>query len=141
MTDPPLLKHVLLSLTVVLVTNGIFVGSWFGGLDPGDELWPFAGIMWAPVGALILWRRPGNGVGMTTGTTMGVAAMFNPVRRRIQSLVDRRFNRSRCDAQRVMDDIVGSLRDRVDADEVVHGWLGAVDTTMQPDCVGVWGRI
>ena len=73
--------------------------------------------------------------------TLGVAASFNPVRRRVQVWVDRRFNRSRYDAERVMDDFAGSLRDRVDKDEVVEGWLGVVDQTMQPETIGVWLRV
>jgi hypothetical protein len=77
---------------------------------------------------------------VVAATTLGVAALFNPVRGRMQVWVDRRFNRSRYDAQRVMDEFAGSLRDRVDADEVVAGWLGAVDSTMQPASVGVWVR-
>ncbi len=77
---------------------------------------------------------------VVAATTLGMAALFNPVRRRMQIWVDRRFNRSRYDAQRVMDEFAGSLRERVDADEVVEGWLGVVDSTMQPAAVGVWVR-
>ncbi|MEX1126756.1 MAG: hypothetical protein WEE53_13940 [Acidimicrobiia bacterium] len=74
------------------------------------------------------------------GSTLAVAALFNPLRRRVQTWVDRRFNRSRYDAQKVMDDFAGSLRDRVDPDGVVEGWVGAVSETMQPSSVGVWVR-
>jgi hypothetical protein len=75
---------------------------------------------------------------MVAATTLGVAAMFNPVRRRVQGWVDRRFNRSRYDAQRVMDEFASSLRDRVDRVGIVSGWLGVVSETMQPSCMGVW---
>jgi hypothetical protein len=73
-------------------------------------------------------------------TTLAVAALFNPVRRRVQGWVDRRFNRSRYDAQRVMDDFAGSLRDQVDTEKVVQGWVGVVHETMQPTSVSVWVR-
>jgi len=73
-------------------------------------------------------------------STLAVAALFNPVRKKIQGWVDRRFNRSRYDAQRVMDRFAGSLRDRVDSEEVVDGWVGVVSETMQPASVGVWVR-
>ncbi|MGH8953150.1 MAG: hypothetical protein ACRDX9_17230 [Acidimicrobiia bacterium] len=73
-------------------------------------------------------------------STLAVAALFNPVRKRVQGWVDRRFNRSRYDAQRVMDRFAGSLRDRVDSDEVVEGWVGVVSETMQPASVAVWVR-
>jgi hypothetical protein len=77
---------------------------------------------------------------VVAATTLTVAALFNPVRRRVQDLVDRRFNRSRYDTQRVMDGFAGSLRDRVDSSEVVEGWVGVVAETMQPAAVGVWVR-
>jgi hypothetical protein len=77
---------------------------------------------------------------VVAATTLAVAALFNPIRRRMQVWVDRRFNRSRYDAQRVVDEFAGSLRDRVDPDDVVDGWLGTVDSTMQPAAVGVWLR-
>jgi hypothetical protein len=54
--------------------------------------------------------------------------------------VDHRFNRSRFDAQMVMDRFAGSLRDRVDSEEVVDGWVGVVAGTMQPAAAGVWVR-
>ena len=77
---------------------------------------------------------------VVAATTLGVAALFSPLRRRVQTLVDRRFNRSRYDAERVMDEFVGSLRDRIDPDSVVNGWIGVVDETMQPASLGVWVR-
>ena len=73
-------------------------------------------------------------------STLAVAALFNPVRKRVQALVDRRFNRSRYDTERVMEEFTGSLQDRVDPDGVVDGWVGVVTETMQPSSVGVWVR-
>jgi uncharacterized membrane protein YbhN (UPF0104 family) len=77
---------------------------------------------------------------VVAATTLGVAAIFNPLRRRVQVWVDRRFNRSKYDAERVMDEFAGSLRDEVDGDEVVDGWVQAVTETMQPSAMGVWVR-
>jgi hypothetical protein len=77
---------------------------------------------------------------VVAATTLGVAAVFNPLRRRVQVVVDRRFNRSRYDAERVMDDFAGSLRDRTDAGEVLDGWVEVVADTMQPSKVGLWVR-
>lgn len=74
------------------------------------------------------------------GSTLAVAALFNPVRKRVLRWVDRRFNRSRYDAQKVVDRFAGSLRDRVDSEEVIDGWVGAVTETMQPASAGVWVR-
>ncbi len=75
---------------------------------------------------------------MVAATTLGVAALFNPLRKRIQTWVDRRFNRSRYAAERVMDGFAGSLRARTDSNEIVDGWVGVVTETMQPCAVGVW---
>jgi hypothetical protein len=77
---------------------------------------------------------------VVAATTLGVATLFNPVRTRVQGWVDRRFNRSRYDMQRVMDGFAGSLRDQVDADQVVEGWVGVVSETMQPASVAVWTK-
>lgn len=76
----------------------------------------------------------------TAASTLAVAGLFNPVRRRVQNWVDRRFNRSRYDTQRVMDRFAMSLRDQVDSDEVVEGWVGVVSATMQPTMVAVWTK-
>jgi hypothetical protein len=94
-----------------------------------------AGVVWIP-SAL----RLGDSQLLVAGSTLAVAALFNPLRKRIRSLVDRRFNRSRYDAERVMDEFADSLRDRVDPDGVVEGWVGVVNGTMQPSTVGVWVR-
>ena len=77
---------------------------------------------------------------VVAATTLGVAALFSPLQRRVQSLVDRRFNRSRYDAERVMNGFAASLRDEVDSDSVVTGWEGVVVETMHPASVGVWVR-
>jgi len=73
-------------------------------------------------------------------STLAVAALFNPLRKRVQGWVDRHFNRSSYDTEQVMDEFAGSLRDEVDADEVVDGWIDVVEETMQPSSVGIWIR-
>jgi hypothetical protein len=74
----------------------------------------------------------------TAAATLAVAGLFNPVRRRVQGAVDRRFNRSRYDTQKVMDEFSGSLQGRVDSEGLVEGWLGVVSETMQPSAAAVW---
>ena len=73
-------------------------------------------------------------------STLGVFALFNPLRRRVQNAVDRRFNRSHHDSVRVMDHFSATLRDQLDADQVVDDWVGVVSETMQPVSVGLWLR-
>ena len=72
--------------------------------------------------------------------TLAAAALFSPVRRRVQRTVDRRFNRTRYDTQTVMDSFSDSLRDRMDATGLVDGWVGVVAETMEPNSMGVWVR-
>jgi hypothetical protein len=72
--------------------------------------------------------------------TLTVAGLFNPLRVRVQRVVDHRFNRSRYDAERVVDRFTGSLQEQVDPDEVVADWLGVVVETVQPASAGVWLR-
>lgn len=72
--------------------------------------------------------------------TLTVAALFNPVRSRVLRWVNRRFNRAIYQAEIVVEDFTESLRDTVDPDAVVDGWVDVVEVTMQPSAVGVWVR-
>lgn len=72
--------------------------------------------------------------------TLAVAAMFNPVRRRILRWVNRRFNRSTFQAELVVEGFTETLRDTVDPNVVVDGWVDVVEVTMQPSALGVWVR-
>ncbi|HET9259380.1 MAG TPA: hypothetical protein VFP42_04550 [Acidimicrobiia bacterium] len=81
---------------------------------------------------------PGESSLAVAGSTLAVAALFNPLRRTVQGMVDHRFNRSRYDAERVMSGFTGSLRDEVDPERVVGGWVSVVAETMQPAAAGVW---
>lgn len=83
---------------------------------------------------------PVEGEVAVAASTLAVAALFNPVRRRIRERVDRRFNRSRYDVQRVVESFGRGLRDEVDAGRVVDGCLDVVARTMQPVSSGVWLR-
>jgi hypothetical protein len=73
-------------------------------------------------------------------STLAVAAVFNPVRRRLQSVVDRRFDRARYDAARAVDAFAARLRDQIELDQVVGGLRDTVAATVAPTRVGVWLR-
>ncbi len=72
------------------------------------------------------------------GSTLAAAALVNPLRRRVQDRVDRRFNRSHFDAQRVAEGFAEDLANETDATQIVDGWLEVVSSTLQPKSVGVW---
>jgi hypothetical protein len=71
-------------------------------------------------------------------STLAAAALFNPLRRRVQKAVDRRFNRARYDADTTITAFTVHLRDAVDLDAVRADLLGAVHAALEPARASVW---
>jgi hypothetical protein len=117
----------LISRALVYATLTVILGLCYGGL------------------VLVLGQlfgRVGEGTPSwaVAGATLAVAALFQPVRRRIQAVVDRRFNRRRYDAARTIAAFSGRLRDEIDLDTLAAELLAVVDQTMQPTQASLWLR-
>jgi len=85
--------------------------------------------------------------GVTQGQTLAVAAstlaafaLFQPLRRRVQNAVDRRFDRARYDAQRIVDAFSEGLRGQVDLTQITSGVLDAVASAVRPRAEAIWLR-
>jgi hypothetical protein len=74
------------------------------------------------------------------GSTLAAAALFTPVRRRVQRIVDRRFNRARYDADRTIAAFAARLQDAVDLDTVTADLTGVVHTALEPAHMWLWIR-
>jgi hypothetical protein len=104
------------------------------------------GVLGAVFAGLILILQ-GLLTAFTQGQTIAVAfstlvvfALFQPVRRRVQRAVDRRFDRARYDADRTIQSLAGRLRAELDLTAVSQEIARTADAAVRPACVGVWLR-
>jgi hypothetical protein len=97
-------------------------------------------------GAVLVLGQLFGGVGERTpswavaGATLAVAALFQPARRRIQTAVDRRFNRRKYNAAQTIQAFSTRLREQIDLDTLSTELLAVVDQTMEPTQVSLWLR-
>jgi hypothetical protein len=93
----------------------------------------YAGLVLLATGVLKVHSTVG-----VAAATLVAAALFNPVRRRVQKQVDRRFNRARYDAERTVAAFAARLKDAVDLDAVRDDLAAVVQTTLEPAHLWVW---
>jgi hypothetical protein len=102
------------------VVTGLLIGVYAGVITFTTRVLPFT----SPAGV--------------AASTLVAAALFNPLRRRVQRLVDRRFNRARYDAGKTVAAFASRLRDEVDLDSIRDDLAGVVRNTLEPAHVSVW---
>jgi hypothetical protein len=117
----------LISRALVYATLSVVLGLGYGGLVLA------LGQLFGTVGA----RTPSWVVAVAA---LAVAALFQPARRRIQALVDRRFNRRKYDAAKTLEAYSARLRDQLDLDTLASELQAVVDQTMQPTTTSLWLR-
>jgi hypothetical protein len=75
---------------------------------------------------------------VTVLSTLAIAALFGPVRQRVQMAIDKRFFRRKYDAARILAGFGANVRDEVDLERLSGHLIGVVAETMQPASVGLW---
>jgi hypothetical protein len=117
-----LINRTLVYGLVTAVLAGIYAGAvlvlgqLFGGIGTEPPTWAVA------------------------GATLAAAALFQPARRRIQAVVDRRFNRRKYNAAKTIQAFSTRLRDQIDLDTLSAELLAVVDQTVQPTRASLWLR-
>jgi len=118
---------IIINRTLVYGTlTATLVGVYFGGIVLLQRLF-------------LVFTREQSTLAVVASTLV-IAALFNPLRRRIQAFIDRRFYRSKYDARKTLEAFSAKLRDETDLDALSDDLVGVVRETMQPDHVSLWLR-
>jgi hypothetical protein len=130
-----ILKHRLYDIDL-LINRTLVYGMLTGTL----ALMYFGGVTVTQAIFRTLTGQEGQPQLVIVASTLVIAALFTPLRRRIQSFIDRRFYRRKYDARKTLEAFSAKLRDETDLDALSDALLGVVRETMQPAHVSLWLR-
>jgi hypothetical protein len=124
-----ILRHNLFDIDVI-INRTLVYGALTGTL---------AGVYFSVV-VLLQRLLPAQTQLTTVLSTLLIAALFSPLRRRIQSDIDRLFYRRKYNAEQTLAAFNATTRDEVDLDRLSEALLGIVEETMQPEGISLWLR-
>ncbi len=147
----PAVAWLLAGLVVVLLAGYAVLATATHELTFGSNFWNNVLIIVpiTAIGLLVAARQPVllatqvlkfHGTVAVAASTLVAAALFNPLRRRVQRIVDRRFNRTRYDADRMVAAFAARLQDAVDLDSARDDLTAVVRQALEPAHVSVWIR-
>ncbi len=126
-----ILRHKLWDIDIIIrrtlqysLLSGLLALVYFGGIVILQSLFSTISNQQSPI-ILVL-------------STLAIAALFLPLRRRVQDFIDKRFYRRKYDAAKVVADFAATARDETDLDALTARLVEVVDETMQPESVGLW---
>jgi hypothetical protein len=137
-----ILRHRLFDIDIIIrrtlqysLLTGLLTAVYFGGVAL------LQGILTADRGRLAAGEGAVGGppsAVVIVITTLAIAALFNPLRRRVQDFIDRRFYRQKYNAEKALADFAAEARADTDMDRLSAGILETVQATLQPRSAGLW---
>jgi hypothetical protein len=123
-----------------IVLGVLMIGPGLAGLPLGFAAHRPAATVGVFAGMVLLATQvlPVKSPVAVAAATLAVAALFNPLRRRVQRIVDRRFNRARYDADLTVAAFASRLKDAVDLDSVCGDLATVVQKALEPAHISVW---